>query len=173
MKRFVSFMLFTTCLLALPPGVRAQDCSRWNNWDLRGTYTMSGSGWVDLSKLVPGLPGVPAVMIPMSWVGVDVWDGRGSGTGWVALNAGGTQFTVQLVGITYAMKADCSIQASFSMKIKELGDLVVGPFSRVYVVSGRPEAEALELHGMLVGVPPGAGPGTGLDLLVSHRISMH
>lgn len=162
MKRLVSVTMFAACLLASSPVVRAQDCSNWSNYDLRGTYTMSGSGWIDLSKLVATLP---AGTIPMSWVGADMWDGKGGGTGWVSVNAGGVQLTVQLVGKVYAVKADCSVQESFSMKIKELG-ITLGPFSRLLVIGGTPEA--LEVYGMFVG----AGPGSGVDLMVAHRISM-
>jgi len=163
MKSFVSFTLFAACILAGPSAGRAQDCSSWRNWDLRGTYTMSGSGWIDLSKLVPSLP---AGTIPMSWAGAHSYNGTGGGTGWVSLNAGGVQMTITFVNLTYQMNADCSVSVSYSLKIKELNNAVIGPTSRVLVVGGSPTT--LELRGITVG----AGPGMPVDLLTSQRISM-
>ena len=51
-------ILLAVCVLSALPAVKAQDCSDWSNWDLRGTYTFWGSGWIDLSKnFDPSLPG--------------------------------------------------------------------------------------------------------------------
>jgi hypothetical protein len=167
MKRLVSVMTLAACLLAVSTTVRAQDCSSWNNWSLAGTYTMSGSGYVDLSKLLPGL-GMPSGMIPMSWVGAHTYNGIGGGTGWISLNAGGNLLNAQLTGMTYSMQSDCSVQSSFSLKIKELG-ITIGPFPRVGVVVRKPDA--LEIHIIFGGPPPGTA-GVGLDLGVEQRISV-
>jgi len=113
MKRIISATMLASCLLAVAPDVLAQNCGAWSNWDLRGTYTTSGSGWIDLSKLAPGLP---AGTIPMAWVGAETMNGLGQGSGWVAVNAGGVQLSIQLVNLTYAVQADCSVLISYSMK---------------------------------------------------------
>jgi hypothetical protein len=175
MKRIAWLAISGAWLLAVSPTVRAQDCSGWNNWDLRGTYTMSGSGWADLSKLLPG-SGLPSGLVPMSWVGAHVWDGAGGGSGWISLNAAGNQMNAQFVGLKYSISSDCSIQVSFSLKVKELG-ITIGPIPRLMVPSGARldmgrNAEALELHMIVQGTAPGAPTGPGLDLGVSHRISM-
>jgi len=39
----------------------------------------------------------------------------------VVANAGGIPMTIQLVGLTYSVQADCSVLATYSMNIKELG----------------------------------------------------
>jgi len=163
MKSLVSFAVFAAWILAGPSGVRAQNCGAWTNWDLRGTYTSSGSGWIDLSKIVPALP---SGTIPMSWAGAHTYNGTGGGSGWVSLNAGGVQMSITFVNLTYQMNADCSVAVSYSMKVKELNNATIGPVSRVLVVGGNPGA--LELHGISVG----AGPGTPVDRLSSQRISM-
>ena len=168
MKQFISIVTFGVCLLAISPAARAQNCSNWTNWDLRGTYTMSGSGYVDLSKLFPGM-GLPAGAVPMFWVGAFVHDGKGGGTGWVSLNGGGGQMHAQLVGLTYSMEPDCSVQISFSMQFKETGT-TIGPIQRLAVVV--PTPGALELHMILVGSGPGNPPAPGFDLGVAHRISL-
>jgi hypothetical protein len=167
MKRLVSVTMVATCLLVFSPAVTAQDCSNWSNSTVQGTYTMSGSGFIDLSKVLPGM-GLPSGLIPMSWVGAHTYDGSGGGTGWVSFNAGGSQLNAQLVGLTYAMQSDCSLQSTFSMKVKELG-ITVGPFPRLEVVVTKPGA--LELHMILVGNGPGKPPAAGLDLGVAYRIS--
>jgi len=162
MKRFVSFMTFAAGLLAVSPVASAQDCSDWTNWDLRGTYAISGSGWIDLSKLAPGLP---AGLTPISWVGLENMDGNGVATGWVSANAGGVPLTFDFVNKTYAVQADCSVQVTFSMKVKELGGAVIGPVSRILVIAGQKDQQDLELEMILVG----GGPGTSVDLGVARR----
>ncbi|MBI1789404.1 MAG: hypothetical protein HYR60_17860 [Acidobacteria bacterium] len=162
MKRLVSLTMFAAYVLLVLPRAQAQDCSDWSNFDIRGTYAMSGSGWIDLSKLVPALP---AGTIPMAWVGAVSYNGRGGGAGWVALNAGGVQMAIELVNLAYQVKADCSVAVSYSMKLKELG-ITLGPVSRILVVAGR--GQALELNG----IQAGAGPGTPVDLMVARRISI-
>lgn len=171
MKRLVSLSILTACLLAVASIANAQDCSKWTNWTLRGTYTMSGSGYVDLSKLFPGM-GFPPGPIPMYWVGAHTYDGKGSGTGWVTVNAGGGQMHGKLVGISYAMQPDCSVQVSFSWAVEETGT-TIGPFQRLYVVAPNPRHPwALELHMILSGSEPGNPPAPGFDIGVAHRISL-
>jgi hypothetical protein len=73
--------------------------------------------------------------------------------------------TIQLVGVAYAVQTDCSILATHSMKVKELG-AAIRPVSRIYVVA--PTLSSLELYG----IQAGAGPGMPVDLTTSRRISM-
>ncbi len=176
MKR-LSMALFAACLLAIPAAVQAQNCSNLTNYDLRGTYTMSGSGYVDLPKLLQGIPGLPTGLIPMSWVGAHTYDGVGSGTGWVTLVAGGTQMTAKLTDLKYSIQPDCSVPASFSMQINELQGMKVGPFARIQVVVVKQEGmswmpPAIEIHMILAGAAPGAPTAPGLDSGVAHRISL-
>jgi len=170
MKRIVSIAMFAAGLLAVSAVVQAQDCSSMGNSDLRGTYTMAGSGFIDLSKAAPGVPGMPTGLIPMSWVGAHTWNGAGGGGGWVYINAGGTGMSASFVGLKYSIKSDCSIQESFSMKINELG-ITIGPFPRLLVPVVKPDG-SLELHMIFQGPPPGAPAGPGLDSGVSYRISL-
>lgn len=162
MKDLFVATISAVALLGLSPVCRAQDCSNWSNYDLRGTYVHSGSGWIDFSKLVPSLP---SGTVPMAWVGAGSYNGRGSGTGWVLINAGGMQMSVAFVNMTYDLKPDCSVVHSYSMRVKELG-ITLGPLSRVSVIAG--SGYALEL----VGITVGAGPGMPMDLSHSRRISM-
>jgi len=176
MKRLVSVVAFVACNVAFSPLAAAQDCSAWTVWDLRGTYTMSGSGYIDLSKLAPGM-GLPPGLIPMSWAGAHTYNGAGAGDGWVTVNAAGTQFSAKFVGLKYSLNADCSIQASFSMKVAELGGATVGPITRVLVPVFKPGATlwlppALELHMIAAGTAPGTPGSAGVDLGVAYRISM-
>ena len=150
------------------PSRRRIDCSSLTNWDLRGTYAMYGSGWNDFSKVIttppPGVT-LPSGSIPTNWVGASTFNGRGGGSGWVATNAGGMQFTFDLINLTYTVKPDCSVQTSFSVKIRELG-ITVGPIARLLVIAGTPGQ--MEFFGILAG----AGPGTGGDSMTARRISM-
>jgi hypothetical protein len=163
MIRLVQITILAAALVTVSPVVQAQDCSNWGNWDLRGTYAMSGSGWIDLSKLVSSLP---AGSIPMSWVGAVSYNGSGAGAGWVSMNAGGVQLSIRLIGLTYAVKADCSVQVNFSMQFKELPGVTVGPVARVLVIAGK--GDALELFMILGGI----GPGSPVDSALARRISM-
>ncbi|MGA2184441.1 MAG: hypothetical protein ABSH47_15575 [Bryobacteraceae bacterium] len=180
MKRVISVTIFGACLLAISPAIRAQNCSYLTTVDLRGTYTMSGSGWIDLSKFlagIPGLPPLPTGLIPMSWVGAHTWDGAGGGGGWVSINAAGNQMSASFVGLKYSINPDCSIPVSFSMKINELPGVTVGPVSRLMVPVAKYDGLswmpwALELHMMTVGTAPGTSPGPGIDSGVAYRISM-
>lgn len=102
------------------------------------------------------------------YVAAVAFDGRGGAAGWVSMNSGGTQFNFQLVGSKYSVQPDCSVQMSFTWKIKELG--VTFTVQRVAVVVPKPGA--LEVHMNLVGAAPGKQPGPGFDLGIMHRISM-
>ena len=169
MKRIVFATTFAVCLMTVVAPAWAQDCSNWNNSYLAGTYTMSGSGYVDPSRFLPGM-GLPSGAVPMFWVGAFTLDGSGGGSGWVSSNAGGSQLSTQLVGVKYSMQPDCSVQMSFSSKIKELG-VTVGPIQRLMVVVPKPGTLELELHMIVVGSGPGQPPGSQFDLGVAHRIS--
>ena len=178
MKQIVSVAVFGAVLLASPP-IGAQDCSALTNYDLRGTYTMSGSGYMDLSKFlsgIPGLPPLPTGFVPFSWVGAHTWDGVGGGSGWVSLNVAGNQMNASFVGLKYSINPNCAIDVSFSMKINELQGVTVGPVSRLMVPVMKQEGAwgmppALELHMIFAGTAPGTA-GVGLDSGVSYRISM-
>jgi hypothetical protein len=159
--------VLTIGLLAVPAALNAQDCSGWQNWRVRGTYVMHGSGYVDMAKTLPGL-GLPSGMVPMTWVGAHTYDGAGGGTGWVIFNAAGSQLTAKLVDMSYSVKSDCSVQASFSMQIPGLGTF--GPFARVYVIV--PKQDGLEMHMMFAGTAPGQPPGAAIDSGVAYRISV-
>ena len=165
MKRLVFGMLLA--MMAVGLNAWGQDCSNWTNYDLRGTYAGSGSGSLDPSLVVPGM-GLPSGMVPEFSVGAMTLDGRGGITGWASINSGGTQFNFQLVGGKYSMQPDCSVQVTFTWKIKELG--VTFTVQRVAVVV--PKLSGLELHTNLVGATPGKPPGPGYDLTVLSRISM-
>jgi hypothetical protein len=171
MKRIIHVVTFLACVLAASSVVSAQNCSQWTNWDLRGTYTMSGSGYIDLSIVFPGM-GFPAGPITMYWVGAHTYDGKGGGSGWLLLNASGVQIHANLVGKSYAMQQDCSVQETFSLQIQETGT-TIGPFKRIGVpalTSHKPGG--LELYMILGGSEPGNPPVPGFDTGVAHRISL-
>ena len=166
MKRLVFATLFAIIAVGTTWG---QDCSNWTNFDLRGTYAISGSTTMDPSLLLPGM-GFPAGSVPGFYVGAFGFDGRGAGSaGWISTNLGGSQFTFQMVGIKYSMQPDCSVQMSLTWKIKELG--VTFTVQRVGVVVPMPGG--LQLHMSLVGASPGKPPGPGFDLGIAYRISMN
>jgi len=177
MTRQISMVVLATGLLGISAAVHAQDCSNWNNTHLAGTYTMSGGGSIDLSKALPGVPGMPAGLVPLYWVGATVFDGAGGATGWVALNAAGNQLSGTFVNKKYSIKPDCSVQVTYSLKINELQGLVVGPFSHLMVLVVKNDnpwwyATSLELHTMTAGTTPGTPPAPLLDSGVMYRISM-
>lgn len=160
MKRLLSVVMFVGCILPVAPQLRAQDCSKWTDWDLRGTYTVAGNGWIDLSKMVD--PSLPAGYSPQAFVQAFALDGRGNGTGWISSNLGGVQFTAP-VKWTYAMQADCSVQATASFKI---AGVWTPPASILWVVGGM-QAD-LELKGLVLGT----GPGSQVPHATARRISM-
>ena len=163
------FVPLVSAVLAFLPSLRAQDCSSWSNWDLRGTYALSGSGYIDLSKAFPGA-GLPSGLIPFYWVGMQVLDGHGGGTGWVSYNFGGNQLTAEFVGYTYSMQPDCSAQVTFRLKFKELG-ITSAPQTRINIVVPKPGGD-LELDSLSVGPTLGSPAGASLSLDVKRRIAM-
>jgi hypothetical protein len=142
---------------------------------------MSGSGWVDLSKLlagIPGLPPLPTGFIPVSWVGTFTLDGTGGGGGSVSFNGGGNQMSAAIVNKKYSVnQANCTVQETFSLKINELpGNPTIGPITRLMVpvlrqgMVGFPPT--LDLHMIWQGTTPGAPTGPVVDSGVGYRISM-
>jgi hypothetical protein len=170
MKRFVSGALFATCLLAASSVVGAQDCSNWANWDLRGSYTLSGSGYIDLSKTFPGA-GLPSGMSPFNWVGGHALNGAGGETtpGWVVFNMGGYQINAQYVDYTYSMKANCSVLVTFRLKLTDLG-VTTGVQTSLKVVVPKPGE--LQLDSITLGTALGTPAASSLGVEVMHRISM-
>jgi len=167
MKRLFSVAMFVSCVLAVAPLLRAQDCSNWTDWDLRGTYTAAGNGWIDLSKAVD--KSLPAGYSPQAFVQAFTFDGKGSGTGWISSNLGGVQFSAP-VKWTYAMQADCSVQGTHSFKISGVW---TAPVSILWVVAGKPgapdaQSSDLELRGIILGT----GPGSQVPHATARRISM-
>lgn len=169
-------LLFTSILAAglalLAPIVQAQDCGTWSPWALRGTYALTGTAWQDLSELNPALPKGYA---PVSIVGAFSINGNGGVTGWAFVNAGGLHMTAEFVNSQFdAPKADCSVPISLSMKIKEYGGAVTGPYAYVGVITSTPatylrgDVSALEITFMMLGT----GPGSHLELNHAKRISM-
>jgi len=175
MKRLVSVTMLAASLLALPPAVRAQECSHLNTYDLRGTYTIDGSGWINLATALPMIPGLPNQFVPMSWVAAEVFDGFGNGSGWLSLNAGGTQMSATFVNKKYSVQADCSVQITYSIKINELNGLVIGPFSRLAVPEFQQTligSTVSRLHMITVGAAPNTAPAPLVDSAIATRISL-
>ena len=162
-----AFIPLVACILTVLPAVKAQDCSNWTNWDLRGTYVGSGDGYLDLSKLFPG-KGFPSGLTPMSLVIGHVYNGAGGATSWVSMNVGGTQFNPEFTAYSYSMQADCTVRVTYTLNFKELGTSL--SFTRIGVVVPKPGG--LEIHSLSVGKPVGTPAGAGLNLNVLHRISL-
>ena len=166
MKNILKAVVFAVFVFGVVPLCCAQNCSGWTNFDLRGTYMHSASGWMDFSKLNPALP---AGSVPFSMVGASFMDGQGVGSGWALINAGGVQLTTEMVDVKGEVKPDCSVVNTYSLKVKELG-ITIGPVTRILVI-------ASPLHGNsdleLYGIPMGAGPGTPVDLSHAKRISLN
>jgi hypothetical protein len=164
MKHFLFMNVLAAGVLLLAPAIQAQDCSNWTLWDTRGTYATSVSGWIDLSTLNPALPGGYS---PFSSVGAFTNNGRGGGTGWALINAGGVQLTVEFVDVKFgAPGAECLQPFSYSYKIKEFGDITVGPVSFPGVIAG--DMSTLEIFAMA----PGTGPGAPVQSGHAKRISL-
>jgi hypothetical protein len=162
MKHFFSVAALAASALWLTPAAQAQDCSGLTLWDTRGTYAMQGTAWTDMSTLNPALPKGYA---PVSMIGAYVNDGKGGGTGWALLNAGGVQMTIEFVNAKWgAPNADCSQPFTYSMKIKESG-VTVGPIS-VPAVIASPDA------GEVFGLQLGTGPGSMVASSRARRISL-
>jgi hypothetical protein len=182
MKRILSAAVFSAFLMAISPAASAQNCSSLSDYDVRGTYAVSGSGWIDLSKFLAGIPGVPTLptgFVPQSWVAAVTWNGAGGGGGWVSFNGGGNQMSAQLVGMKYSVKPDCSVQMTFSMKINELPQSVppLGPFTRLMVPVVNHDGmwwapSAVEFDVIWQGTAPGTPNAPVVDSGAAHRISM-
>lgn len=170
MKHFISATLLAICFLAASPVLEAQDCSNWTTWDIRGSYTLSGSGYIDLSKTFPGL-GLPSGMSPFYWVGGHTLDGLGgeSTPGWISFNMGGYQINAQFVDYRYSMKSNCSVVFTFRLKLTDLG-VTTGPQTSLKVIVMK--GGELQLDSITVGNPLGTPAAASLGLEVMHRISM-
>lgn len=147
------------CVLAVAP-LSAQGCSSFSNWDLRGTYTAAGTGWIDLSKDID--PNLPKGFSPSVLVQVFTLDGIGGGSGWISANLAGIQFDAE-VKWTYAVQADCSVKGTHSFKIGG----VWGPANQVVWVISDLGQGGLELKGISLG----NGLGSGVTTVTARRIS--
>lgn len=168
--------LLTAGLLFLASTVPAQDrpgpgpafqapapCAVTTLRALRGTYALTGSAWQDLSEINPALPKGYA---PVTILGAFKLEGNGTVSGWAMVNAGGLQMTTEFVNSQFgAPGQDCSIPISLSMRIKEFGGAITGPYSYVGVVSG--DRSAPDIAFMMLGT----GPGSHLELDRARRIS--
>jgi hypothetical protein len=165
MKHLLSMSILAAGLLLLAPAIQAQDyCSNWSLWTLRGTYAFTGTAWQDLSEINPALPKGYA---PVPIVGAFTVNYQGDVTGWALVNAGGLQMTAEFVNSQFsAPKADCSFSISLSMRIKEFGESIAGPYSYAGVISG--DVSTLEIALMMLGT----GPGSHMELNHAKRISM-
>ncbi len=182
MKHLLSLRILAAGLLLLAPTIQAQEladpvrdpgalasqapgpCSTWGLWALRGTYAFTATAWQDLSEINPALPKGYA---PVSIIGAFKVNGNGDVTGWAFVNAGGLHMSAEFVDSRFsAPRPDCSIPISLSMKIKEFGEGVSGPYPYVGVVTG--DGPALEIAFMMLGT----GPGSHLESSRARRISM-
>lgn len=181
MKHALSVCILAAGLLPLAATVQTRDlapvheqggpashslrpCGSWGLSTLRGTYAFTGTAWQDLSELNPALPKGYA---PVSIIGAFRLNGNGDVTGWALVNAGGVQMTAEFVNSAFgAPKADCSFPISLSMKIKEYGGVITGPYSYAGVAAG--DSAAPEILFMMLGT----GPGAHVELNHAKRISM-
>lgn len=162
--RRLSLLATAAALGLVCPSAKAQDCSDWTNWDVRGTYTLVVSGWIDLSKDVN--KSLPAGYSPTAGVQAFTWDGKGQGTGWISVNLGGIQFDAP-VKWTYAVGADCKIQGTHSFNI---GGVWTPPQKVAWVISKTADnGPVLELKGLKLGT----GPGSEVTHATARRISMN
>jgi hypothetical protein len=162
MKKLVTATLLAVSALAVCQNVRAQSCVSFSNSDVRGAWSLIGSGWKDPSKLNPAFP---VGYVPMSYVGVIRLDGEGSGSGSLSVNLGGAPVTLEFLNLTYRVKADCMIEVTYSYKLKELG-VSAGPVTRVLVYM--PGGLGLEFQGAIAGT----GPGAEIDTCTMRRVAM-
>jgi hypothetical protein len=164
MKHLLSMSILVAGLLLLAPALQAQDCSNWSLWALRGTYSFTGTAWQDLSELNPALPKGYA---PVSIVGAFSINRQGDVNGWALINAGGLQMSAEFVNSKFSPpNDDCRFHLSLSMKIKEFGEGLAGPYSYEGVIAG--DWSAPELVYMMLGT----GPGSHVDLQRAKRVSM-
>ena len=140
------------------PGLMAQNCSNWDNWSVRGTYTVTGNGWIDLARD----PSQSKGYSPQVFVQAFTLDGRGGGTGWIQSNLGGIDFQAK-VKWTYSVQADCKITGTSSYFVNGAW---TAPNTLSWVISSH-NAD-LKLSGIMVG----AGPGSGVAQATATRLSM-
>ena len=153
-----------TGLLLLAPLARAQECSTLGVWALRGTYTFTATAWQDLSEINPTLPKGYA---PVTIIGAFSVNGLGDLTGWARVNAGGVPLAAQFVDSSVgAPQTDCSFPVTLSMRIRDFGDAVVGPYSYTGVITGN--APDREISFMMLGT----GPGSHVEMDHARRVSM-
>lgn len=142
----------------------ARSCSTLGVKALKGTYSFTATGAQDMSELNPTLPKGYA---PLTIIGAFKVSSNGGVTGWALVNAGGVSMTAEFVDSQFgAPRADCSIPISLSMKIKEYGGVVTGPYPYVGVIAG--DDSALQIAFMMLGM----GPGAHIELNHARRISM-
>ena len=158
MKQLVTISAVFGFLLA--PQAGAQNCSAWDNWSVRGTYTAQGAGSIDLAKEVNST--LPKGYSPQAFVQGFVFDGQGGGTGWIVSNLGGIDFQAK-VKWTYSVQADCRIVATHSFYINGNWS---PPNKLVMVISG--QNDRLKLKGIMAG----AGPGFSVAQATALRLSM-
>jgi hypothetical protein len=164
MKHYLLMSILAAGVLLSVPAIQAQDCKSWGLWAIRGTYAFTGTAWQDLSEINPALPKGYA---PVSILGTFTINCQGEVTGWALVNAGGIQMTAEFVNSVFSPpRADYSVSISLSMKIKEYGGVITGPYSYVGVIAG--EVSAPEIDFMMLGT----GPGSHLELNRAKRISM-
>ncbi len=143
----------------------AQDCSHLTNFDLRGSYAGTGSGWMDLSKLDPKLLAgfSPAVLLTTF-----SWDGRGGGTGKMVNNLAGLHLVAE-VKLTYQVHPDCTVTG---LQSANFGSGWLPPEEALWVIvspSDRGVGSALELQGIKLGT----GVGSLVAQMALRRISMN
>jgi hypothetical protein len=183
MKRLLPLGILVAGLLPIAPAIWAQaladpvripgavaslapkPCGAWGLWALRGRYAFTATAWQDLSEINPALP---KGFAPVTVIGAFKINGDGDLTGWASINAGGVSMSAEVVNSQFgAPRADGRIPISLSMKIKEFGEGVAGPYTYVGVIAG--DASALEIDFMMLG----AGPGSHVELNHAKRISMN
>lgn len=181
MKHWLSLSILAAGVLLVPtiqaqlladpvgdPGAPASQapgpCGTSGLWALRGTYAFTATAWQDLSQVNPALPKGYA---PVTIIGAFKVNGNGDVTGWAVVNAGGLHMTAEFVNSQFgAPKADCRFPISLSMKMKELGEGIAGPYPYVGVIAG--DGAALEIAFMMLG----SGPGSHVEMNHARRISM-
>jgi hypothetical protein len=181
MNSKLAVRILTAGLLLVTPALQAQDLAAPGRdpsalasqaagsgtsslWALRGTYSFTAIAWQNLSEINPALP---AGYAPVTIIGAFKVSGNGEVTGWAVVNTGGLHLTAEFVNSQFsAPKADRSFAISLSMRIKEFGEGVAGPYSYVGVIAG--DASALEIAFMMLGT----GPGSHVELNHAKRISM-
>jgi hypothetical protein len=165
MKHGLAIGVLATGLLLMAAAAQAQDCSTLGMWALRGTYNLAGTAWQDLSEINPALPKGYA---PVTILGAFTVNGNGDVNGWAKVNAGGLGLTAEFVNSNFgAPGKDCRIPLTLSMKIKEFGEGVAGPYAYVGVIGG--EGSSLEITLMMLGT---GVPGSHVELSRAQRISM-